>query len=315
MIRRICYAASVAVVGLALTAGEAYSSIKLPVSRIDQEWRLAQRQSAMPNYSQEALFASSDTSFKTGEATNAGAARPKSPAKAFALSMLVPGIGQYYNGSKVKAAAFLGIEATAWILQFKWRADGNRRTEEFEAFHEAHWSEDSYGEYLYLAYRDDLGNRYRDDDSISAPELSHHLPDTRTQQFYEMTGKYDQFAWGWDDATLDGHDLQHYSGMDTIPRAVGGDIPVSIRRNTYETMRYNANKKFSNARKMIMLALGNRLISAFEAFVTAKRSQSRQPAAGAGKGNPEFSHWKVQGKLKSIYARYDTPCVKVTYGF
>jgi hypothetical protein len=29
--------------------------------------------------------------------------------------------------------------------------------------------------------------------------LSHHLPDTKTEQYYEMIGKYDQFRWGWDD--------------------------------------------------------------------------------------------------------------------
>jgi len=315
MNRKVCCVASVLVVGLLLTSGRANSSVKLPMSQIDQQWRLAQLQSGFSGISQKALFVSADTSFKTDEVTNAGVLRPKSPAKAFGLSMLVPGLGQYYNGSKVKAVAFLGIEATAWILQFKWRADGNQQTKEFEAFQEAHWSEESYGEYLYLAYRDDLGNRYRDDDSISAPELSHHLPDTHTQQFYEMTGKYDQFAWGWDDATLNGHNLPYYTSEDTVPTAAGANVPISIRRNTYETMRYNANKKFSNARKMIMVALGNRLISAFEAFISAKRSQSKQPAVGTDKSNPEFSHWKVQGKLKSIYARYDTPYVKVTYGF
>lgn len=27
----------------------------------------------------------------------------------------------------------------------------------------------------------------------------HHLPDQKTQQYYEMIGKYEQFRWGWDD--------------------------------------------------------------------------------------------------------------------
>lgn len=301
------------VIGLNLTAHGARGSIKLPESQLDWQWRLAQREARFTAPSHRALFVSADTSFKTE--TTSKAVRPKSPGKAFALSLILPGAGQLYNGSKVKAAAFLSIEATAWIFQFKWRADGNRLTRDFEAFQEAHWSEDRYGDYLYWAYEDSLGGRYRDDDSISATELSHHLPDTKTQQFYEMTGKYDQFAWGWDDATLDGYNLQYYVDAHNVPVAVGSTVPISANRVQYETMRYNANKKFSNARKMIMLALGNRLVSALEAFISAKKSQSKGTSSGTGIGNPEFSHWKVQGKLKSVYARYDTPYLKVTYGF
>ena len=130
-----------------------------------------------------------------------------------------------------------------------------------------------------------------------------------------MTGKYDQFAWGWDDATLNGEGLEYYVSAHSVPPAVGTAVPISARRLTYETMRYDANKKFSNARKMIMLALGNRLVSALEAFISAKKSQITKPATGKGASNPEFSHWKVQGRLKSVYARYDTPYLKVTYGF
>jgi len=309
MNHNICGVASVLVVGLMMTISQAYSSIKLPESQIDRQWRLAQVQSGLNVSTRNSLFASADTSFKTETVTNAGATRPKSPAKAFVLSMFVPGLGQYYNGSKVKAAAFLGIEAAAWIFQFKWRADGNRLTKDFEAFQEKNWSEARYSRYLQEVYG------RSDDDSISATEVSHRLPDTHTQQYYEMTGKYDQFSWGWDDATLNNHGFQYYADTGTFVKAVYPDVPTSANRNQYETMRYNANQKFSHARKMIMVALGNRLVSAFEAFISAKKSQIKGPASGTGKGDPEFSHWKVQGKLKSVYARYDTPYLRVTYGF
>ena len=39
--------------------------------------------------------------------------------------------------------------------------------------------------------------------------------------------------------------------------------------------------------------------------------------ASLARTEPEFSekHWKFEGKLRSVYVRYDTPWVKVTYGF
>jgi hypothetical protein len=280
-------------------------------SPLDLQWRLAAHESGLSRMPQSVMFASADTSFKAGAESPKDLVKPKSPGKAFVLSMLVPGFGQYYNGNKVKAVAFLGIEATAWILQFKWHADGNKLTDKFVAFQEAHWSETRYGVYLEGVYG------YSDDDSIVATEISHHLPDTKTQQYYEMTGKYDQFSWGWDDAMLNGHGYSYYADTGAFVAAINDNVPLSPNRTQYETMRYDANKKFSNARKMIMLALGNRLVSALEAFISAKRSQISSSGSGDKKGKPEFSekHWKFEGKLRSVYARYDTPWVKVTYGF
>src|SRR3990172_6382426 len=81
----------------------------------------------------------------------------KSPGKAFLLSMAVPGLGQYYYGSKMKAAAFLGIEATAWIFNVNWHNKGEELTAEFEQFNRDHWVQDHYEDYLEDAYgvRDD----------------------------------------------------------------------------------------------------------------------------------------------------------------
>jgi hypothetical protein len=40
---------------------------------------------------------------------------------------------------------------------------------------------------------------YWDKEKQERTYLSHHLPDKKTQQYYEMIGKYEQFRWGWDD--------------------------------------------------------------------------------------------------------------------
>jgi hypothetical protein len=231
----------------------------------------------------------------------------KSPAKAFLLSLAVPGLGQYYYGSKIKPIAFIGVEATAWIMHIKWRNEGEDLTSEFEQFNRDHWIQNNYEDYLEIVYG------YRDDDSISAMEVSHNLPDTRTQQYYEMTGKYDQFAWGWDDAELNGltHADFDTSATSTFPQAITGPStrPYSARRLTYETMRDDANKKYDKADKMIMVALANRVVSALEAFISAKSINNKVKKAG------EFSNWKIKPSLKSYNSKRDTPYIKVTYKF
>lgn len=235
----------------------------------------------------------------------------KSPGKAFLYSLLVPGAGQLYYGSKIKAVGFLGVEAASWIFYAKFRGDGHTLTDEFEAFQEDHWSEDAYRDYLEWVYD------HRDDDSIGAPEISHNLPDTRTQQYYEMTGKYDQFSWGWDDARLDGRGLEGvdttsgnpYSGSNPPDTAKNDRVPTSANRLKYETMRHDANKKFDNATKMIIVASINHLASAVEALISTKMRNNKLVKSDL------LGHIKVKATLKSIYARRDTPYVTFTYKF
>ncbi len=236
----------------------------------------------------------------------------KSPGKAFLLSLAVPGLGQYYYGSKVKAAAFLGVEATAWIMHVNLHNKGQELTDEFQAFNRQHWIQSNYEDYLQIVYG------VRDDqlipDSIPAPEASHSLPDTRTQQYYEMTGKYDQFVWGWDDAKLN-DSLTHAdfdtSATSTFPLAVRNSTttPYSVRRFQYEIMRDNANRKLDNADKMLMLALANRVIAAVEAFISTKNKNGQVQRPG------EFSNWKIKPTFRSYNSRRDTPYLQVTMKF
>lgn len=241
---------------------------------------------------------------------SSNAPKSKSPGKAFLLSALVPGAGQWYAGSRVKPFIFLGAEAASWMLYFKYEKDGDDLTDEFEAFNRTHWSREAYEDkYLNWAYG------YTDDDDvpIEATEISHHLPDTRTQQYYEMTGKYDQFAWGWDDATRDGMVLDDFAsspGGAPELRIVGGStIPYSARRLTYETMRDDANKKYQNATNMVMVSLANHLISAFEAYFSVKAQNSKK-GSSSGFGSLDFD-----ASLKSYSDKGDTPFFSVGYSF
>lgn len=236
----------------------------------------------------------------------------KSPFKAFALSMVVPGAGQWYYGSKTKALLFFAVDVAAWGLQFKWHGDGVDMEDEFEAFNRQYWSRESYEEkYLYWVYG------VTDDDELQGPvygEVSHHLPDTRTQQYYEMTGKYNQFAWGWADAALNGHPLDYFhpdSGNGELPAITGASVtPVSNLREEYETMRADANSKLEDARKMVMVSVFNRLVSGLEAYFGAKRHNNSLQAFGATESKIE-----VRASLESYNARRDTPFLHVAWRF
>ncbi|MBD3402716.1 hypothetical protein GF420_07460, partial [candidate division GN15 bacterium] len=157
----------------------------------------------------------------------------KSPFKAFVLSLAVPGAGQWYYGSKTKALLFFAVDVAAWGLHIKWHGDGVDMEDEFEAFNRQYWSRERYEQqYLQWAYG------FTDDDLITEGEVSHHLPDTRTQQYYEMTGKYDQFSWGWADAMLNDSTLSDYSDTNPPPRITSTAVtPESALRFQYETMR------------------------------------------------------------------------------
>ena len=242
----------------------------------------------------------------TSEAATPKSYTYKSPGKAFALSVLMPGLGQYYYGSRVKPWLFFGAEVTAWVLYFKWDGDYNDLTTAFEQFQRAHWSRDDYRTYLESAYG------FSDDDSIDATEISHHLPDSETGQYFEMTGKYGQFAWGWDDALRDGKPLDSFLTAGDGLRIVGDSTtPYSARRLAYVDMRKEANDKYDQARAMILVSLANRLISGFEAFLTTKHHNKH----AASRGGVEFSQVDIRASMRSYNSPSDTPFLTATVRF
>lgn len=242
-------------------------------------------------------------------ADNAADVGYKSPGKAFVYSLIVPGLGQWYYGSRVKPFLFFGAEVAAWVLHFKFHSDAKQMEDDFEAFNRAHWSREAYEQqYLLWAYG------VADDDLIqNEQEISHHLPDTRTQQYYEMTGKYNQFAWGWDDADLGGNVLSDYNQGNPPPQIESqATTPSSARREAYEYMRDDANNKFDDATKMIYVSMLNHLASAFEALIFTKKHNN---AVRGEHQSRDLTSWKISPSLKSVHSTRDTPYVKVTYRF
>jgi hypothetical protein len=88
--------------------------------------------------------------------------------------------------------------------------NGNKSSQniaECYEFADEHWIKDDYKNWLHdsLGIEPDANGEISDTSTYWDPDkdewtyLSHHLPDKKTDQYYEMIGKYDQFRFGWDD--------------------------------------------------------------------------------------------------------------------
>jgi hypothetical protein len=291
--------------GILLLLGVAAQGSTAPSSSIVRE----ELQKVRYGYASQVVLANSLFDDKASTNTKgATGSTHKSPGKAFLMSLILPGAGQYYYGSKVKAAFFLGIEAATIGLSMKYHSQGNDLTTAFQEYNAKYWKQDRYVDYLRQAYQDP---NITSDAGLDSQEISHHLPPFGDGQYYEMTGKYDQFAWGWVDAQY--HDSTLYQPGFTPQRITDpSKTPYSARRFEYERMRHDANSKFTKATTMLFGTLLNHVVSAFEAYISTRRHNQ-----GPGKGSSsEFSsHIRVNAQLKSVYSRRDTPYLKVTYKF
>lgn len=205
--------------------------------------------------------------------------KTKSAKKAFLYSLVVPGAGQYYLGSKIKPVVYLGLEAAFWIGYFSYHNKGNDQEKAYRAFADQFWYpgqyitslEDSFRVFIDSLRNDTItppaipdtfeayvGRQTTQRDSVLAMEnvfgFSHHLQYSdsqinHNQQYYENLGKYDQFKWGWSD----------YLGNPDTPN-----------RSTYLSQRKRANDYYGKATTFVMVSLANHVLSAFEAAISTK---------------------------------------------
>ncbi len=187
--------------------------------------------------------------------------------KAMLFSAVLPGAGQAYTGSWLKAGGFLLVEAVSWTVYAIYTGEGKQIEDEFQDYADTHWSEDDY--WVWIAGhaglpRDDLeALREWEHDNFS-----HGLHRQKDQQYYEMIGKYDQFNYAWDDSDIGLLD----TGWDQSLR--------SKNRLYYEDRRHASNNAFKTATWGLTVAMLNHLFSAAEAALGAKWKNDAGLAAG-----------------------------------
>jgi hypothetical protein len=208
------------------------------------------------------------------------AEKVKSPGKAFLLSALVPGLGEWYAGSKARSVLFVGIEALALGLYFNWNGEGNRIEDEFRATARDKWSPTDY-------------RTWRNSTISRNSSITHALPcsslifrvevetgglegladcnSSEKQQYYELIGKYDQFISGWSDVKeVETGNLVQPTQVDSVEKY------ESTTRFAYEIRRDESNKFLKRASGVAGLILVNHVFSAIDASRVARTRNSER---------------------------------------
>ncbi len=199
--------------------------------------------------------------------------------QAFLMSLVLPGAGEFYSRSYIKAGVFFGAEAAFWAGFFYYMHQYSVKEDEFKRYADEHWWEDYwrdwYDSLCTIADTNELGIEI--------------LPDTKTQQYYEMIGKYDWFVLGWDDVIERDDYLVHLAATYTIainnsddPSSIHSEIVSYLGQNVhsdrmdhYMKMRSDANEQYTIAKYFIGAAIINHVLSAFDAAWTAKRHNDK----------------------------------------
>jgi hypothetical protein len=216
----------------------------------------------------------------------------KSVARSVLYSAVVPGLGQFYTKSYIKAGIFAAVEIAAWATNIHYNNLGDNKDAEYRGFANTNWSEQRYWSYVYYRVKGDPDfnldpstfvidnsdpnrpiivnwqevegglSQYANGNYILG--FTHTLPDTKTQQYYEMIGKYpEQFGNAWADASFNAN----YSGFE------GRVTPMN---DHYTDLSKESENLYDKAGYGSMAALINHVISAVDAGFTTRRYNRRQ---------------------------------------
>lgn len=184
------------------------------------------------------------------------------------MSAVVPGAGEIYSKSYIKAAAFLAIEAGMWIGYSSYQKKSNDQTDVYEAEANAHWSVRRYATWLHNLNLAESGNIDPNDPSLDhlyttihaleSVHFSHTLPAYGVQQYYELIGKYHSFVAGWDDApNPDQYNVSNYINW------------TSPLFESYAVDRQLANTYYDRSQNFIYGVIINHILSAADAVWSA----------------------------------------------
>ena len=244
-----------------------------------------------------------------------GAVRPRSVPLAAGLSAVLPGAGQVYNQHWLKAIAGVAVEAALITAYVVWRGDGLDAERAYQAYAHAHWRPEKYAlwledysDWLPATERIDIDipadidfrqpdtwtaddrNRVRQffdemravEDEVYHPEtgaaFSHKLPYFSEQQYYELIGKYFQFAPGWEDYEdwVDESGAYVDAVIDPERTGPGGEKPnIKGRFVEYAGDHADANTLLRRASRVTSFILLNHVVAAIDAAVSAKLNNDR----------------------------------------
>lgn len=226
--------------------------------------KISQKENLLPLAPQNKLLNElkiSEQDFSINE-INAEPRKKKSIGLGILLSALVPGAGEFYGKSYIKAGIFFAVELIAWGTYFYFNKKGDDKTADFQAFADVNWDVRRYARWLndqFQAGVDPNAEKEALRQQINAFEsthFSHTLPPYSSQQYYELIGKYQNFMGGWADAESNGNWFVTSSNYFTYQTSMF---------KGYSVDRQDANDFYDNATIGPIVAIVNHLLSAADA--------------------------------------------------
>lgn len=206
-------------------------------------------------------------------------AAKKTPMLAAALSLVLPGAGEFYSESYIKSAIFIAVETAAIVVGLSYNKKGDDQTQFFQNYADKHWSVTRYAKWVTnpanakkinpavdLSKYNVLGtngkvnwNELNRLESDLGSYFSHRLPFYGEQQYFELIGKYPQYNVGWDDF-----------GDENTPFEYKADRS-NLTKNFvyYSEERGKANDFYNIASKAVIVVFANHIISAIDAAWSA----------------------------------------------
>jgi len=252
---------------------------------------------------------------------NFNADEKKSPALAAVLSGILPGAGEFYSHSYLKAGILVTVEAAAIATALIYTRRGDNQTNTFENYANQYWNVAKYAawtmqhigdinpsvdpknynvfpssvdwtklnnstdwsQYNSLINKSEL-NRMESDISNG---YSHELAKYGSQDYYEIIGKYPQFSHGWSTANMD--DVDYHT--------------ITQQMLLYAHARGLANSYYTTGNTAIIAIFVNHFLSIFDA-IWSTDTYNKSLAF-----NVRVEDSNVAGKFEL------TPTLNISYGF
>ncbi|MBN2071449.1 MAG: hypothetical protein JW814_08330 [Candidatus Krumholzibacteriota bacterium] len=219
-------------------------------------------------------------------------------------SALLPGLGELYLyvdrgdwsdwSTLARVPAFIGIDAYLWYGYKDNYDKGKDSKKEYEEFCDTHWSEARF--LLQHPYCEGIGgcsdwHVYNDNADEMADFYFIYIPkNLDREEYYENCGKYDAFAFGWDDWDGDSWDGTYENFQ-----------PWTPNRLAYWDMRAVSDEFLVSADRHLMMLIVNRVVSMIDALWLAHRMNNDSLDDGG---------WSIDLSPDAV-----TPTVGISYRF
>ncbi len=190
------------------------------------------------------------------------------------FSVLVPGAGEISMGYYKRGIALVAAEIVAWTGYSVKHSQGTDKRTEYEAFADAHWTEQKWIDDHPCPTLPPTGRTLEDIEACGQassgsgawPGYIPYVPrSVDKQHYYENLGKYDWYISGWED----------WNPAD-VPYSHDTDL-----RTEYRQMRIDSNNALDNADAFIWVSVVARTFSLVETAILVHNRRGEPGGAGA----------------------------------